>query len=58
MIGNANELLSVKKYNDNDIICKFGYTNDLVRRTNQHYKTYKKELQNLKNHRFFKFCTK
>ena len=46
MIGNANKLLKETKYND--IICKFGYTNDLVRRTNQHYKTYKKELQNLK----------
>jgi len=44
MIGNANKLLKSNKYNDNDIICKFGYTNDLVRRTNQHYKTYKKEF--------------
>ena len=44
MIGNANKLLKETKYNDNDIICKFGYTNDLVRRTNQHYKTYKKEF--------------
>jgi len=32
MIGNANKLLKETKYND--IICKFGYTNDLVRRTN------------------------
>jgi hypothetical protein len=44
MIGNANTLLKTKKYNENDIICKFGYTNDLVRRTSQHYKTYKKEF--------------
>ena len=44
MIGNANKLLKNNKYNKDDIICKFGYTNDLVRRTNQHYKTYKKEF--------------
>jgi len=44
MVGNANKLLLSNKYNENDIICKFGYTTDLVRRTNQHYKTYKKEF--------------
>ena len=44
MIGNANKLLKETKFNDNDIICKFGYTNDLVKRTNQYYKTYKKEF--------------
>jgi len=44
MVGNANKLLKDEKYHENDIICKFGYTTDLVRRTNQHYKTYKKEF--------------
>jgi hypothetical protein len=44
IIGQANELLKSKKYNDSDYIFKFGYTNDLVRRTNEHYKTYKNEF--------------
>jgi hypothetical protein len=44
IIGHANELLKSKKYNDSDYIFKFGYTNDLVRRTNEHYKTYKNEF--------------
>jgi len=37
-------LIKTKKYNENDYIFKFGYTNDLSRRTNEHYKTYKNEF--------------
>ena len=44
VIGQANELIKTKKYNKNDYIFKFGYTNDLSRRTNEHYKTYKNEF--------------
>jgi len=44
VIGQANELIKTKKYNENDYIFKFGYTNDLSRRTNEHYKTYKNEF--------------
>jgi len=30
------------KYNDEDIVCKYGFTKDLARRTNEHIDTYGK----------------
>ena len=44
-IGNANKLLNTDKYKDNDIIAKFGYTDNLIRRTNEHSKTFKHEFK-------------
>jgi len=43
-IGNANKVLNTDKYDKNDILCKYGCTDDLVRRTNEHTKHYKKEF--------------
>jgi len=43
-IGNANKLLDTNKYDKDDILCKYGCTDDLVRRTNEHTKHYKKEF--------------
>jgi len=45
-IGNVKQLKNkykIKdKYKDNNIVCKYGYTEDLNRRTNEHTKTYGK----------------
>jgi len=43
MIGNAKELID-NKYDDNDIVCKFGCTDDLPRRCSEHEKYFKKEF--------------
>jgi len=43
-IGNANKLLKSDKYGNNDIIMKYGYTDDLPRRNDEHTKLFKKEL--------------
>ena len=32
------------KYTENDIVCKYGYTDDLPRRNDEHTKTFKKEF--------------
>ena len=37
-IGKAKDLLKDDKYSDNDILCKYGCTDDLPRRTNEHEK--------------------
>jgi len=42
-IGNAKEIIN-NKYDENDIICKFGCTDDLPRRCNEHEKYFKKEF--------------
>ena len=44
-IGNANKLFNTNKYKDNDIVAKFGYTDNLIRRTNEHSKTFKHEFK-------------
>lgn len=44
-IGKAKTLLN-SNYNDDDILCKFGCTDDISRRTTEHNRTYKK-LYNL-----------
>jgi hypothetical protein len=43
LIGNANKLIG-NKYTDNDLLCKFGCTDDLPRRTNEHDKLFSKEF--------------
>ncbi len=43
LIGRASELLE-GKYDENDLLCKFGCTDDLPRRCTEHNKTYKKEF--------------
>lgn len=40
IIGSANELLNTNKYNENDFIFKYGYTNDICRRSSEHNTTY------------------
>ena len=45
MIGNAKQLLNNDKYNDKEILCKFGRTDDFQRRVAQHSKKYKEELK-------------
>jgi hypothetical protein len=44
LIGNANELLKNNNYNENDILCKYGCTDDLERRCSEHDKKYNKEF--------------
>ena len=44
-IGKAKKLIN-DNYNDDDILCKFGCTDDIARRTTEHNRTYKK-LYNL-----------
>ena len=43
-IGSAKELLKDDKYTDDDMLCKFGYTNDINARCKQHAKYFKKEF--------------
>jgi hypothetical protein len=43
-IGNANKLLNTNEYDKDDILCKYGCTDDLVRRTTEHTKYYQKEF--------------
>jgi hypothetical protein len=43
-IGNPNELLNDNKYSNDDILCKFGCTDDLDRRIKEHDKFFKKEF--------------
>lgn len=43
LIGNANKLLN-NKYSEDDLLCKFGCTDDLPRRCNEHDKLYSKEF--------------
>ena len=43
LIGKANKLLD-EKYNDDELLCKFGCTEDLPRRCAEHDKTYSKEF--------------
>ena len=43
LIGNANKLLN-NKYSDDDLLCKFGCTDDLPRRTYEHDKLFNKEF--------------
>jgi len=43
LIGNANKLLD-GKYHKDDLLCKYGCTDDLIRRTNEHNKTFYKEF--------------
>jgi hypothetical protein len=43
-IGNMNEILKDTKYKKDDMLCKFGYTDDLTRRAYEHNKTYKDEF--------------
>jgi hypothetical protein len=43
LIGKASDILE-GKYNDNDLFCKFGCTDDLLRRCSEHNNTYKKEF--------------
>jgi hypothetical protein len=54
LIGNANQLLknnrslimqgAASNYNENDILCKYGCTDDLERRCSEHDKKYNKEF--------------
>jgi hypothetical protein len=43
LIGKASDILE-GKYNENDLLCKFGCTDDLQRRCTEHNNTYKKEF--------------
>ena len=45
LIGNAKELLT-GNYNDDDILCKYGCTDDLERRCSEHHRKYKKDFNN------------
>lgn len=50
LIGNANKLLSssnmnINKYNNDDLLCKYGCTDDLPRRSQEHHKTFNKEFE-------------
>lgn len=50
LIGNANKLLSssnmnINKYNDDDLLCKYGCTDDLPRSSQEHHKTFNKEFE-------------
>ena len=41
-LGSANQLLKTNTYSDDDILCKYGCTDDISRRTNEHERYYKK----------------
>ena len=43
-IGSANQLLKTNTYSDDDYLCKFGCTDDISRRTNEHERNYKKQF--------------
>ena len=42
LIGNANYILKNNTYDDNFLVCKFGKTQDLVKRTSDHTNNFKK----------------
>ena len=44
LIGKASEILE-GSYDENDLLCKYGCTDDLQRRCSEHSKTYKKEFK-------------
>lgn len=45
LIGNAKKLLdNSNKYKDDDLLCKYGCTDDLPRRSQEHHKTFSKEF--------------
>lgn len=43
LIGNANEITKDKKYGKDDIICKYGKSDNILRRTNEHCKAFKQQ---------------
>ena len=43
-IGSAKELLKDDKYSDDDILCKYGCTEDIDRRSSEHEKLYRREF--------------
>jgi len=45
MIGKARELLKSDEYSDKEILCKFGRSDDLQRRLNEHSLKYKQEFK-------------
>ena len=42
-IGSANQLLKTNIYKDDDILCKYGCTDDISRRTSEHERNFKKQ---------------
>jgi hypothetical protein len=44
LIGQAKDMLKDNKYGKNDLLCKFGRSDDLIRRSIEHDKTYSKEF--------------
>jgi len=44
LIGNANELLKTDEYADDQMLCKYGCTEDMVRRSGEHEKMFNKEF--------------
>jgi len=44
LIGNANELLKTDEYADDQMLCKYGCTEDMVRRSGEHEKKFNKEF--------------
>jgi len=44
LIGNANEILKNNNYDKNDILCKYGCTDDLERRCSEHDKKFSKKF--------------
>jgi hypothetical protein len=44
LIGNANELLKTDEYDDDQMLCKYGCTEDMVRRSGEHEKKFNKEF--------------
>lgn len=44
LIGPAKDMLKDNKYGKNDLLCKFGRSDDFIRRTCEHDKTYSKEF--------------
>jgi hypothetical protein len=44
LIGPAKDMLKDNKYGKNDLLCKFGRSDDLIRRSIEHDKTYSKEF--------------
>jgi len=44
LIGKASDILE-GSYDENDLLCKYGCTDDLQRRCSEHSKTYKKEFK-------------
>jgi hypothetical protein len=42
-IGSANQLLKTDIYKDDDILCKYGCTDDISRRTSEHERNFKKQ---------------